>query len=114
MNRHFCTWRCVIILLLAALVVTTFPLPCSAEGASQPTAVPGLRASIDTAASTVASAKPMPSGVVARQASGEAKPPASKAFFKKPVGIAVLAIVAAGVGYAIYSAKHDRIPPNGR
>lgn len=114
MNRTVHTWRCAVIPLLVALVVTTVPLPCAAEGATPSTARPGLKASVDTAASALASAKPAPRAEAARQASGEAKTPTSKTFFKTPAGIAVLAIVAAGVGYAVYSAHHDRIPPQGR
>jgi hypothetical protein len=33
----------------------------------------------------------------------------SPSFFKKPVGIVVLATLAAGVGYALYSTQNDRI-----
>ena len=114
MNRTVHTWRCAVIPLLVALVATTAPLPCAAQGATQPTARPGLKASIATAATTLAFAKPAPRAEAARQANGEAKSPASKTFFKTPAGIAVLAIVAAGVGYAVYSAHHDRTPVTGR
>ena len=114
MNRPVRTWRCVVIPLLVTLAVTVLPLPCAAEGASQPTASPGLKASINTAASALASAKSMPAPEAARQAGGQATPTAKRAFFKTPAGVAVLAIVAAGVGYAVYSAHHDRIPPQGR
>lgn len=114
MNRTVHMWRSAVIPLLVALVVTAAPLPCAAEGAGQPTAGPGLKASVDTAASTLASAKAAPGTEAARQAGGEAKSPASKAFFKTPVGIVVLAIVAGGVGYAVYSAHHDRTPVTGR
>jgi hypothetical protein len=54
----------------------------------------------------------------ARQQSAGAKTDKSElgspSFFKKPAGIAVLATLAAGVGYAIYSAKHDRIKSPGK
>jgi hypothetical protein len=33
----------------------------------------------------------------------------SPSFFRTRGGMAVLAVFAAGVGYALYSAKHDRI-----
>jgi len=39
---------------------------------------------------------------------------ASGSFFKKPVGIAVLAALGAGVGYALYSTSNDRIRSTGR
>jgi hypothetical protein len=36
------------------------------------------------------------------------------AFFKSGPGIAVLAVMAVGTGYAIYSVQHDRITSPGR
>src|SRR5262245_4439354 len=33
----------------------------------------------------------------------------SRAFFKTPTGIVVLAALGAGIGYALYSAQHDRV-----
>lgn len=114
MNRPVRTWRCAIIPLLVTLVVTTVPLPCAAEGASQPTAGPSLKASIETAAATMATAKPEPARVAAAQAGGVAKPPSQKSFIKSPAGIAMIAILAAGIGYSAYSAKHDRTPVTGR
>jgi len=38
----------------------------------------------------------------------------SPAFFKSGAGIAVLAVVAVGVGYALYSSSHDRIHSPGK
>jgi hypothetical protein len=38
----------------------------------------------------------------------------SPTFFKTPAGIAVLAVMGAGAGYAIYSAQHDRIHSPGK
>ena len=38
----------------------------------------------------------------------------SPAFFKSGTGIAVLAVVAAGVGYALYSTSHDRVHSPGK
>jgi hypothetical protein len=111
---HLHQWRLVPRVLVLALIVTALPLPCAAEGASQPTATPGLRASIGPIARAIALDKPMPARNLAAQAPGESRAPGSKSFFKTPAGIVVLAIVAGGTGYAIYSAKHDRIAPTGR
>jgi hypothetical protein len=100
---------------MAALVVTVVPRPSMAEEPGKPAAVPGLRASADSAATAMASAVEQPAPGPARQAGPEAaKPTSSRAFFKTPVGVAVLAVMAAGVGYAIYSAHHDRTPVWGR
>jgi len=38
----------------------------------------------------------------------------SPAFFKSGTGITVLAVVAAGVGYALYSTSHDRVHSPGK
>jgi hypothetical protein len=38
----------------------------------------------------------------------------SRSFFKSPAGVATLIIFGAGVGYALYSAKDDRIRSEGR
>ena len=38
----------------------------------------------------------------------------SGSFFRRPVGIAVLAAFGVGVGYAVYSASNDRIRSSGR
>ena len=40
--------------------------------------------------------------------------PADGSFFKTPAGIATLVIFGAGVGYALYSSKDDRIRSEGR
>lgn len=50
------------------------------------------------------------------RASAQATAPGteSPAFFKSGAGIAVLAVVAAGVGYALYSSSHDRIHSPGK
>lgn len=107
-------WRPVAAPLLIALIVSTFPAPCSAGDASRPAAKPGLMASIDTAARALVPTQATPASRAAAQTGGEAQPRASKPFFKTPAGLVVLAVVAAGTGYAIYSSSHDRIPPQGR
>lgn len=38
----------------------------------------------------------------------------TKSFFKTPAGIATLVIFGAGVGYALYSSREDRIRSEGR
>lgn len=48
------------------------------------------------------------------QATGSKTDLGSPSFFKKPAGIAVLATLAAGVGYALYSTQHDRVHSAGK
>lgn len=107
-------WRSLIVPLLAALILTTVPWPCAAEDTRQPAATPGLKASIDSAASGLAADKAAPGPKAAAQAGGDAKPVMNKPFIKSPLGVAMIAILAAGAGYAIYSAHHDRTPVTGR
>lgn len=103
-KHQFRTWRTGVRVLALALVLSAIPLPGLAEESSKPAPVPGLKASIAKAAA---------SGSVALE---QAKPAApdkaqlgSSSFFRKPAGMIVLAVVAAGTGYAMYSASHDRI-----
>ncbi len=102
--------------LAFALIVAAVPWPVLAGEGPQPPAKPGLQASIKPIVRAVAATMPAP-----QQAQQAPQAPTadkaqleSKSFFKKPVGILVLGVVAAGTGYAIYSANHDRIPPTGR
>ncbi len=95
-------WRPVLRVLALALAIAAVPLPGLAEEPSQPVARPGIRASAAKVAATA-------------RLSQDATPPDAKAqlnsgsFFKSPAGMVVIAIVAAGAGYAVYSARNDRI-----
>lgn len=114
MDFQLSRWRFVLRALVLALIVTALPMPAGADDASQPSARPGLRASIASSATLAAAKAPEPARSRA-QATGDAKAPLeSKSFFKTPVGAAVLAVFVAGTGYAIYSANHDKIKPVGR
>jgi len=114
MDFQLSRWRFVLPALVLALFVTALPMPAGADDGSQPSARPGLRASIASSATLAVSKAPAPATSRA-QTTGDAKAPLeSKSFFKTPAGAAVLAIFAAGTGYAIYSANHDRIRTVGR
>lgn len=105
MKYQFRSWRPAARLLALALVLTAVPLPCLAEDSNKPAPAPGLKASIAKAAA---------SGTVTLE---QAKPAAapdkadlgSASFFKKPVGIVVLAFLGGGVGYMAYAMNHSRI-----
>jgi hypothetical protein len=82
------------------------PLPSLAGEPTQPVARPGIRAS----AATIAATATLADTSAQAQAPSDGKASLnSPSFFKRPAGIAVLAVVFAGAGYAIYSASHDRI-----
>jgi hypothetical protein len=99
------SWRLVARVVIIALVLAAIPLPGLAEESTQPNAAPGLRASIAKAA---ANTKVSPSQGQ-KAATPDKAALGSKSFFKTPAGMIVLAVVAAGSGYAIYSAGKDRI-----
>jgi hypothetical protein len=108
-KHQFRTWRLAVRVFALALALAAIPLPGLAEETNKPAPTPGLKASIARAAA---------SGVTLEQAKLPATPAearvGSKPFFKTPAGVVVLAVMAAGTGYALYSANHDRIPPTGR
>jgi hypothetical protein len=85
------------------VVIAAIPLPSFAGEGSQPVARPGIRASAAKIATTA------PLAAAQSQAGPDKASLNSGSFFKSPAGIVVLAVVAAGAGYALYSAKNDRI-----
>jgi hypothetical protein len=116
-----------------ALCVALVPLPVAAsESATAPqntvaaavpqrSDTPALRAAIERVDSrkldgvTVSRTTQSRSRTAARRSDQAQNPAAdSPAFFKTGAGIAVIAAVAAGVGYALYSTSHDRINSPGR
>ena len=106
MNRQgsLSRWRWPRLVALA-LTLTLCPLPALAGDQGQPVKKgPGIQAS----AEAIAARHPLeasPAGAQVQATGGNR----SGSFFKTPIGIVVLATVAAGVGYAIYSTQNDRI-----
>jgi hypothetical protein len=99
-------WRSRVARLVAlAMVVALCPLPVFAGPPGSPEKATPIRNSAATIAATVR-LEPAP---VAAQATAGAPGTNSPSFFTKPIGIAVLATLAAGVGYALYSTQHDRV-----
>ncbi len=98
-------------LVALAIVAALVPLPVSAGQTSQPTTGKSLKASVEKAVAreTALTAR----ATAARRAQGRGTADKSQleagSFFKTPAGMICLAVVGAGVGYAIYSAKNDRI-----
>jgi len=105
-NIHPRPWRPVLCVIALALAIAAVPLPALAQEPGQPPAAPGIRASIPQVTAAV---RPTPQRAqVARTQAGKAQL-GSTSFFKTPAGVAVIAVVAAGTGYAFYSLSHDRI-----
>lgn len=99
-------WRSPLARLVAlAVVIALCPLPALAGDQGQPVEkTPGIRAS----AAAVAARAPLAAKPAAVQGPS-AGPNRSASFFKTPLGVVVLAAMAGGVGYAIYSTQNDRI-----
>ena len=93
-----------------AVAVSLLPIPVMAgeTAPAQKARATTIQASIrDAVAREVAAMPARPVAVTrAAQSSGSKQ---SMAFFKTGPGIAALAILAVGVGYANYSTQHDRI-----
>jgi hypothetical protein len=105
--------------------IALIPLPVSAAESKAPAKAPEtaiakspetrtLRAAIENVdlRDLKTAAKPEPA--VRRLAQGTDTVKQSPGFFKTGRGIAVLAVAAAGIGYALYSSSHDRINSPGR
>jgi hypothetical protein len=106
----FRSWPLAVRVFALALALAAIPLPGLAEETNKPAPTPGLKASIARAAAsgTVTLEQAQPPSAPAEARVG------SRSFFKTPAGAIVLALMAAGAGYAVYSANHDRIAPTGR
>jgi hypothetical protein len=99
---------------MLVLALTLIPLPVSASEAQPGTpAAPATAAktsqvSLKEGAARAAARTPLASSA-ARRAAQTAAGKDSPGFFKTKGGAVALAVMVAGVGYALYSAKNDRI-----
>ena len=95
---------------MLAIAVTLVPLPLLAADTAAAAKAQPLKTSIATHAKReVLASAPKHSGSTAARAQAASNDPHSSGFFRSPAGIACLAVIAAGTGYALYSASHDRI-----
>lgn len=105
MKHQFRSWRPVVRVVALALVLAAIPLPGLAADTSKPAPAPGLKASIAKAAAS--------GNTALEQAKPQVEPDraslGSPSFFKRPIGLVVLAVLGAGAGYMAYSMSHDRI-----
>jgi len=94
---------------ILAIAVTLVPLPLAAAEKAAP-AQP-LRTSIAKHASREAlvTSPKRASQSAAQPRAQRSSNPQGTGFFRSPAGIACLAVIAAGTGYALYSVSNDRI-----
>jgi hypothetical protein len=99
--------------LWVIIVTALIPLPVVAGDTPTDKRAPSLKESAaQIVARGVAAAPARPSATRdARQGSASTNSPS---FFKSRPGMIALAVMAAGTGYAIYSAQHDRIHSPGK
>ncbi len=114
MNRLVRRSRCALRMLALALIVAAVPLPVLAGDGSQVTTKPRLQASVKPIVHAVVAARASESKGAEQAKPADTAPLESKSFFKTTTGLAVLAVLAAGTGYAFYSIQHDRVQPTGR
>ena len=99
---------------MLALVLALIPLPVAAsEAESGTSATPATKAkasqvSLKEGASRAAARTPL-AAARTRRAEQDSAGKSSPGFFKTPAGAVALAVMVVGVGYALYSAKNDRI-----
>ncbi len=99
--------RAVALAIVAALV----PLPLAAGETSQPAPGKSFKASVEkiVARESAATARAAVARRTQKAGQGDKSQLDSGSFFKTPAGFICLAVVGAGVGYALYSASNDRI-----
>ena len=118
-------WKGRAMMLALALALTPLPVVAS-EALPGNDAASGTEAARRTTASSADTAKtshvslkegaaraaartPLASASRARRAAQDPASKGSPSFFKTPGGAVALAVMVLGVGYAVYSAKNDRI-----
>jgi len=96
-----------------ALIAALMPLPAIASDTAKTTSPPTIKGSMERMVARDVSATPAPKMAARdnRQSSGAGSSPG---FFKSGPGMIALAVMAAGTGYALYSAQHDRIHSAGK
>lgn len=96
------------LVVIAALI----PLPVAASDTATSPSPPTIKASMEKIVVRDVTAKPVRKDI-ARDDQG-ASAGSSPGFFKTKPGIIALAVMGAGVGYALYSAQNDRIHSPGK
>jgi ABC-type phosphate transport system substrate-binding protein len=99
--------------VLLAVVTSLVPLPLAAAGRDRTPGAGPITTSIKKIAVDGSTTPPPAVANTARRAQ-QTDSSRDSSFFKSKPGLAALAIMAAGVGYALYSTKNDRIKSPGK
>lgn len=100
----------VVVLLLVALLLPLSAVAQERTGGASASPNALLRSAATVTQAVVKSETRLLRSANAARVRAQSTPgTASASFFKRPAGVAVILIMVAGTGYALYSAKHDRI-----
>ena len=100
----------------AGLVVITalIPLPVAASDTTTTSSPPTIKASMKKIVVREVTAEPARKDVARKDDRQGSSASGSTGFFKSKPAMVALAVMAAGTGYALYSAQHDRIHSPGK
>ena len=111
MRRRLTSWARPLAGVLALVVGVTFAAPpASAAEAKASTPHAGTSRLAATTAARLATLAPTARAFAQTQSSPASSGTDSKSFFSTPTGVAAIVLMVAGVGFAVYSANHDRKP----
>ncbi len=112
MTRRLMRWTSPVAGALALVMGLTYAAPpatTAAEAGKAPMARVSSRLSAATTAK-LATLAPTPRAFAQAPSSPPSSGGESKSFFGTPAGVAAIVLMVAGVGFAVYSANHDRKP----
>jgi hypothetical protein len=103
------SWARPLAAVLALVVGATLAAPPASAAEAKPTPPASTSRLAATTAARLATLAPAPRAFAQAQAAPAAGTD-SKSFFSTPTGVAAIVLMVAGVGFAVYSANHDRKP----
>jgi hypothetical protein len=98
---------------LFAVILALVPLPVAADDSAAQAKTTHIKASMERIVARDIAGAPVSSSLARPARQGQAAG-TSSGFFKSKPGIIALVVMAAGTGYALYSANHDRIHSPGK
>jgi hypothetical protein len=108
-RRRMTSWARPLAGVLALVVGMTLAAPPASAAEAKPSTTAGTSRLAATTAARLAKLAPAPRAFAQAQAAPAAGTD-SKSFFSTPTGVAAIVLMVAGVGFAVYSASHDRKP----
>ena len=97
------TMSSALVVLMTALAVTTFATPCAADTVAASAERPSIAQLSPASIQVLRAAAPAPR-------TQDATPPSTGGFFKSRKGAVALGLIAAGIGFTIWSAIDSKDP----